>query len=322
MVLAMGGCSGGTLVDDPPAVVSDPADRGGRGVLVVEPEAFSLTLADRSDGFAPRVPARIHYPASPSALPSKVVLFNHGFAVDIDAYFDTANHLASWGFVVVVPQWDQGIGSRTHQGLADDVSLGIDALQADGFPIELDGITVDLSQVAVVGHSRGGKQAYLAALADDRITAVFGIDPVDALPPFGASDPADYPSAAPELVGGLGIPVAQVGMGRGAEGDTPCAPADEGFAAYFDALPAGALQFELPTAGHNDVLDDCASGRGGILCNVCVPGEDASATQRFVEASLTAFLGDVYLPGRDFTAWLEGAEPQAVVADAVRSLKE
>lgn len=300
--LVAAGCAGASDGDDEVEAL-DPTATGPYGVELVE---LDLDLGDRSDGFPSLVPTRVHAPVKDGALP--VLLFSHGFAIRPDQYHDTLNHLASWGFVVVAPRWDSGFpSSRTHVGLAEDAIAAIDWLFQNDLPI--DG-TEEPSLLAAVGHSRGGKQSIHAATLEDRIVATFSFDPVDSAPPLGTFDEADYPSVTPELMPGLTVPSAVLGMGYGGEagvGSIACAPVEDNYRSYFDAMPAGALELVLPTSGHNDLLDECAEGSSGGFCALCAPGDDPGSTRRlgagFAVAFLSAQLGD----GEGFEAWLDGS---------------
>lgn len=75
----------------------------------------------------------------------------------------------------VMPQWDESfVFSQDHSELREDSLALLPALEM----LEtLD--QVDFDNLGVAGHSRGGKQALFHALDEDRVRAVFAIDPVD-----------------------------------------------------------------------------------------------------------------------------------------------
>lgn len=296
MAAAMLACNGGADTDGGDG--GDGArDYTSLGTFGVDVTTFQMDLADRGDGFPDDVDTRLYAPSTGSGMP--VVMLNHGFATRTDQYHDTAEHLASWGFVVLVPQWDPGIPTaRTHQGLADDVVAAIDWLYANPLPLDVE---PDVSLLGVGGHSRGGKQSIHAAALDERILAGFQIDPVDSLPPFGEVDPADFPSVAPELLADITIPMGIVGMGYGAADTVACAPEEDNYAAYWAGIGEGVL-VELPNAGHNDIVDECATGGGGLACISCTLGDDPAATVAAVQGSMAAFYLE-HLMGDDTSAW-------------------
>lgn len=295
----------------------DPTERGSADTTFQDIE---ITLDGRTGDAPTRLTARVHAPERSDG-PARVIVWNHGFVTETEQYFRLGDHLASWGFVVVMPQWDLGATVRNHRELADDAKLGLDWIQANGLPLE--GVEIETRVFGAGGHSRGGKQALLHAGLDERVAAVFNFDPVDALPPFGEVDPADFPSAAPEVVSTLAIPLGHVGAGRGPDGVVPCAPEGENYVDVFAAARPGAIQYELPTAGHADFTDDCADGSGGVACNLCPAGDDPAATARFGYAAAVAFFARALRDDDGFASWLEGDEaPAEVVQDMVRTVKE
>ena len=281
------------------------------------PGAFDVTRTDVSldldlsrAGLPSTLPASLYVPdRGGEALP--VVLFHHGFATSPTAYHATLTHLASHGFVVVAPTFDSGFtNTRTHAGLAEDASAIFTWLQQHPLPTDA---SLALETFGQFGHSRGGKAALLTAATDARVGGTFTADPVDAGPPFGDFDPADYPSVTPELAPTIARPVAQLGAGRGPEGVVPCAPAGENFAAYWDAYPAGARQIVAERAGHTDLLDACADGTGGTTCTLCPPGDDPAATANLVRGAAVAFFASALEGNLAYEGWWS-----SVVGDGVR----
>lgn len=302
---------------DDDAEVSDPVARGRSDTTFQEIE---LDLAERLGDDPTRIVAHVHAPDRADG-PARVILWNHGFATETEQYFRLGDHLASWGFVVVMPQWDLGATSRTHVEIASDARLALDWIVENGLPLE--DVEIETRVFGAGGHSRGGKQALLHAGADDRVGSVFNLDPVDALPPFGDFDPADYPSAAPEVVSTLDIPLGHVGAGRGPDGVVPCAPEGDNYVDVFAAARPFAIQYELPTAGHADFTDDCSGDAGGVACNLCPAGDDPASAALFGRAAAVAFFARTLRDDASFGAWLEGDEaPAEVVPDVVRSVKE
>lgn len=301
-LLLLSACSGGGGEDPEPT----PIDPTVYGTFSVSYTDVQLDLGERGGGFPSRVDARVHWPETDREVP--VVVFHHGFQVRTDQYFDLLAQLASWGVAVVAPQYDSGLSSfRTHAQLRDDAVAVLDAL--DTIALE-DGPTLDVGRVGFAGHSRGGKQAIQGAAADDRVDAVVTLDPVDVPPPFGDADPADYPPSFDDLAG-LTIPYAQLGMAYGPDAAAPglqaCAPAEGGYARLYDAAPDGAVQHVVQTGGHNDLVDDCAAGEGGLVCNLCPAGDDPAANNAYSRAFLVAAFGRDLLDEAGFEGWLRGA---------------
>lgn len=274
----------------PDAGAGPVADPGQPGPFEVQEAALEIPVA------APRrLAAQVFRPAGAEARP--LVLFMHGFQLTGAGYASTGRHLASHGFVVVLPTMgDSLFAPLTHRQLADDVSAMLDFLLMQP--------GIDPERVGAAGHSRGGKQVIFAAALDDRIDAVFGVDPVDAGPPFGGN-PQDYPSVTPELMGDVDIPSAFLGAGLGGMAAFPgapaCAPVADNHQAYFEAAPGPAWSYTLAQAGHLDFLDDC-----GLLCLTCTQGADPAGARAFTRQTLAAFFKWQLEGDLAYQPWVEG----------------
>ena len=135
---------------------------------------------------------KTYYPSTEGPFP--VVVFHHGFQLSGENYASYGEHLASWGFVVVMPTIESSLWSPyTHAQLGSFSSEILDYLSTNTLLSQRG----DLEEIALVGHSLGGKIALYHASFDERIDAVFGIDPVDSAGgPFTSPGP-DYPSVTP-----------------------------------------------------------------------------------------------------------------------------
>jgi len=261
---------------------------------------------------------RIYLPSDLAAGPFPLVVLSHGFQLNGEGYNVLGDRLASHGFVVVSPSYgDSLFNALSHTALAQIVVATIDWAAAENARSgsALFG-HLDLDNIGVTGHSRGGKQSIYAAILDPRIKAVFGIDPVDSGPPFGGNDPVAYPSLTPERMGELTVPFAAVGAGRGGEttfgGLGPaCAPAADNYQAYFDAAGAPAFEYLVGDAGHLDFVDDC-----GFLCTTCGQGSDATVGRNFAAQTAVAFFKVFLAADESYRPWVDGA-PIAALAPAI-----
>ncbi|ANZ39654.1 hypothetical protein BBK82_30045 [Lentzea guizhouensis] len=156
-----------------PTALAAPPDYGLPGSYPVAYSDVTAVAGGRS------VPARVHYPATTSGTNQPVatgrfpvIAFGHGFFQATSKYTSTSTHLASWGFVVVVPTTQGGL-SPSHGAFADDLNTGLTWLVAQ------DGTTgsrfrdhITTTALGVSGHSMGGGAAVLAAARNPKIKAV------------------------------------------------------------------------------------------------------------------------------------------------------
>jgi len=252
---------------EPPA---DPALAGDRGVSVIDPSGIE---------------AKLYIPDGDGPLP--IVVFSPGFQLNPSDYESYAEHFASWGYVTVLVDFDDSLfGGPTHADHDATVDSIIDWIE--GEPAELGGMA-DSSTIALAGHSMGGKISLLRGSQDARVDLLIGIDPVDSGPPFGGSD-TDYPSVAPERMGGISVPMLLIGELNNATGSIispACAPEGENFRAYYQAATAPVLEVDFTTASHMSFVDNPAC----LVCLACPVGtDDPAVTKRNVRAIATAFL--------------------------------
>ena len=169
--------------------------------------------------------------------PFPVVAFTHGFQLAPADYVSYGEHLASWGYLALLPQFPGGLfGGPTHVDLGNYLSALLDWVEGDEVVL---GGKADATRIGLAGHSMGGKISLLLASEDDRPMAVFGVDPVDAAGGPIPMPEADYPSVTPERMGSITIPLGLLGettngASEGVFGQA-CAPAEDNFQAYFES---------------------------------------------------------------------------------------
>jgi dienelactone hydrolase len=129
----------------------------------------------------PRVPVDVLYPgytrlrdrpARDEAAPFPVIIFSPGFGAPALNYESYLSYWASWGFVVAGVSWqyeddrEQDVAYRDH-GL---VLTLLDEMATDIFSPFYQ--VPDTSTCGAVGHSRGGRAAFMSSSAETRISAV------------------------------------------------------------------------------------------------------------------------------------------------------
>jgi predicted dienelactone hydrolase len=230
--------------------------------------------------------------------PFPLVTFAHGFQLPISQYVVSATHLAGFGFVVCLPDFQAGMFNPNHAKNALEIMATIDWATAPSSPV---GVKVDPSRVGATGHSLGGKVSVIAAAQDSRIRAVLGIDPVDAAT---MCNPTNCPDASDLLP--LPIPTAFVGETLDAAGGfQPCAPAADNFETFFARAGTPSLKVHVEGANHMSFLDDPATC--GTQCSFCKPptrdhAEVIGLTRAYLAAFFLRHLGgnaawDDYLDG-------------------------
>lgn len=124
----------------------------------------------------------LYYPGTsnavaPAAGHCSVVMLGHGFSQSKDQHVNQGHHLASRGYVVLIPISN---AASDHSRYADELRKCIDWIAAcAGDSNSLFHQRVRADRMGVTGHSAGALSAILAASRDDRIRAVSVMDPVD-----------------------------------------------------------------------------------------------------------------------------------------------
>lgn len=242
--------------------------------------------------------------------PYPVVVFHHGFQLSPSDFTSYGEHLASHGYVVVMPEMPGSAFNPTPHSELSQLLLGVvDWVEDDIVNGSLIGSRGDASRLGLAGHSLGGKVSLLSAANDSRPDAVFGIDPVDSVPPFQSEGP-NYPSVTPERMSDISVPIVLLGETVDSAGSFQnCAPADQNFQQYYSASESPALEIEIVGADHMDFLDN---PNCGLVCSACGPGAaDAAEVRSATQGYMTAFF-DVVLKGEDAQkTWLTGPEMTA-----------
>ena len=285
-----------------PRAVADPYAHGPYGAAT-EKVAWGTAGAPAT--------LRVHRPVRGEG-PWPVVVLLHGFGASDASYDDVARHLASHGFVVVLPQmYEPGPLALVHVPTVDaeaTVAERVLAWLEDGLPVAAH-VQVDRARTGLAGHSRGGRVAWRLVRADPHaVRAVALLDPVDGGSGLvrHARPDADRPNpyAGPVLVLGAGV------GGR-------CAPADRNHDRFAASAGPRALHLLVPGMGHVDFLDEAAARRAALLCG---GGPNRGSSRRLVGGLLVAFFGSTLANRPDLAAALSSpaAAPRPFVVLSAR----
>lgn len=101
--------------------------------------------------------------------PYPVIAFGHGFAMQNSNYISLFKHLASYGYIVIAPQFPDVV----HLQLAYDLLFCVNYIKNQNTnPASIFFRLVDVTKVGLSGHSMGGGASLLAAANDSTITVV------------------------------------------------------------------------------------------------------------------------------------------------------
>ncbi len=255
------------------------------GVLGVD------TIGLEKDEDEAPVPMLIHVPSEPGSY--AVVIFQHGYLMSNAYYSDLLTHLASHGFIVIVPQM-----YTADLNLLDDPNSAEEAELAQTLTTWVHphlanhvSVTPRTDRLGLAGHSRGGKVIWSVLKQSSRqAIAVAGVDPVDSSSALtGEVAVVDGPFNFP-------FPSLVIGTGYGPQGITPCAPSGKNHEQFYEASAPLAFHVVATEYGHTDMLDDDTEGCG-LPCTTCKSGESREPMRKLTAGLLVAF----------FRATLQGA---------------
>ncbi|HPF39781.1 MAG TPA: hypothetical protein P5081_17735 [Phycisphaerae bacterium] len=233
---------------------------------------------DRCEADAP-LKLRIVAPTAPGTY--SVVVLQHGFQVTNHSYDQIASHIASHGFVVILPRmYDAGLGPIIGMPSAA-IETERAAVVIDWLPSGLErlpGVSINNTRIGLAGHSRGAKVAFGVVKAGaSRVAALAGVDPVDGTGGPGGNEPRVIDGVLP-----FDIPTLILGAGLGGA----CAPDGDNYAAFFDACPSPSVLVVATDYGHGDMLDEETAG---LAASVCESNADREPMRRLTAGLLVAF---------------------------------
>lgn len=241
-------------------------------------------------------PLLLAVPDQPGEYP--VLLFFHGYLFLNSFYSQLLHHIASHGYIAIAPQMYRVTGADATPEIADAAAI------CDWLPEGLssylpDENRPDFQNVAMAGHSRGGKVAFGLALGRTSQTtklnfsALVGLDPVDGMarghqtqPRILTYKPQSFDFIIPSLVIGSGL-----GPLKRNPFFPPCAPEGVSHREFFNECRAPAYHFVPSDYGHVDFLDDETGGiRGKWSYCLCKNGVSREPMRRFCGGIMVAFL--------------------------------
>ncbi|UDY36265.1 alpha/beta hydrolase family protein [Dermatobacter hominis] len=204
-------------------------------------------------------------PADDADGPYPLVLFSHGFASYRLQSTKLTTHLASWGFVVISPDYlERGLGSVLGEGPAvsrPDTTIADEAIQAvkaqDAAPDSVLSGIVDSSSVYPVGHSAGGGTSIRLLARPDVHSAIPLSAGVSLLSIVQGTAPALPADKAVMWLSGIQDGVASI----------------DGVRTGYDYTAGPKRLLELDGAGHNNAFSDiCEIGGGGVIALALATG--------------------------------------------------
>jgi pimeloyl-ACP methyl ester carboxylesterase len=271
-------------------------DPGGLGPYTTNLVTVTTTNPDNDNSLN----TDIYYPAGnggvdPSAAPYAALVFAPGFLSSPAQYTGNGRHLASWGYIVAIPDFpSQDVEVRTS-----DVRHLLSYLEAEN---ENSGSLfygkIDIGRLAVTGHSLGGVSTLMTAAWDARIRrAGVALDPAG-----GPLADWDYEAELPDVV----APMLIIGAGEGGF----CNNSGE----YNDMYPPIGADHKakavLEGGSHCDFLDSEDSGTD--TCYLLCGGDSEGRAERLVvvERYSSAWFNYYLQLDTDFYTYLYGAKAE------------
>jgi pimeloyl-ACP methyl ester carboxylesterase len=259
-----------------------------------------------------QIPVKVYIPQRSGEVRSPLVVFVPGFQVESARYDALAQRVASHGFVFVLCDPPDPMIGVNHVAMAQDLSAVLDWVLDSAGDVSA---YVDETKVGGIGHSLGGKVTAMWLHRDDRVTALFGIDPVnEGNGPLGYDD--DHPDILPDELQDEIVPMGFAGETVNATAggfNQACAPEGKNFIVFYESAEAASWRamWDFLGADHMDFVDDTSG------CSVCSMCQEGTADPDVVSASLHTLVVAFFrrhLNGENaMDAWLVGASVPAEI---------
>jgi dienelactone hydrolase len=204
----------------------------------------SVTVTTTNPDTGSDLETDVYYPSAdgdsvdPSEASYATLVFARGFMAFTTTYPGWGEHLASWGYIVAIPDFP----SENREARVSDVRHLFSRLEAEnGNSSSRFFQRIDSDRFGLIGHSAGGLSTMIVSARDGRVKATVALDPAGS--PF---DSWDYEAEAPHI----GVPLAIIG-----------APPQlcNNSAAYNDWYPhvgaAHKAKFVIANGSHCDFID-------------------------------------------------------------------
>ncbi|PIN10978.1 Chlorophyllase [Handroanthus impetiginosus] len=267
-----------------------------------------------------------------------VLLFCHGFMLASTWYTNLLKHIASHGYIVVAPQFYGFVPISNPEEV--ERAAQVTQWLSTGLPLVLpEKVNPDILNLALSGHSRGGKTAFALALGRldqkqkspirdnpslPKFKALIGIDPVEGTS-LSDRPPPQILKYIPRCFN-MSVPVAVIGTGYGNQWAGPlihpCAPDGLNHSEFFNESKPPACYFLTKEYGHCDMLDDnWIVNTSRVVCKSGTGRRDLM--RKSVGGIVVAFL-KTYLGGdeKDLDAIVNDPSVAPIILDPVIYVKE
>jgi len=164
-----------------------------------------ITITTTNPNTGSNLETDIYYPSldgtvNPSGAPYATLVFAPGFLANPSSYPGNGEHLASWGYIVAIPDFpDEDIEVR-----ASDVQHLFTYLEAENADRDSRFFQkIDTDRFGLTGHSLGGLSTMMVAARDKRIKVAVALDPTN--PPESLTGNWDYEEEAPDISAPLAV---------------------------------------------------------------------------------------------------------------------
>jgi len=248
---------------------------------------------------------------NPAAKPCPVVYLVPGLNISPWFYRSYGEHMASWGYVVVMPYI---IRFDNYQAI-DDILTHIDFLEGEvGTPGSFYEDAVDLSKIGLTGHSMGGKYAVMGLFLEDRFKTSVSIDPTY----IGLGEGSNWPDVDPADLALITQPLLMIGAPQ----PSFFSPAGTTMHDIYEAATGPTQVVAVTGSSHVSFIDDNELGIYDFFhfgTGVRLPDSDSvhTITKRYMVSWF-----NVFLRGQtEYETYIYGAEAEQDVTDGLVTIK-